>query len=81
MPKSTLTDEAVELEIARIRETDAYKLAVAEKHFKYRRRQVLYQCRWMEKRGNELMKLGYTEDTFNKLDSFDIYADPESEVS
>lgn len=61
MAKTTfLTDEQVEAEIARLTKTDAVKLARREQRVKYRRRQVLYQLRALEKRGKQLMAQGVT---------------------
>lgn len=61
MAKTTfLTDEQVEAEIARLTKTDAVKLARREQRVKYRRRQVLYSLRALEKRGKQLMAQGVT---------------------
>lgn len=61
MEKTTfLTDEQVESEIARLTKTDAVKLARREQRVKYRRRQVLYSLRVLEKRGKQLMAQGVT---------------------
>ena len=61
MAKTTfLTDEQVESEIARLTKTDAVKLARREQRVKYRRRQVLYSLRALEKRGKQLMSQGVT---------------------
>ena len=61
MAKTTfLTDEQVESEIARLTKTDAVKLAQREQRVKYRRRQVLYSLRALEKRGKQLMAQGVT---------------------
>lgn len=51
MAKEFLTDEAVELEIARLTVSPAVKLARKELRLKYKRRQQLYQLRNLEKRG------------------------------
>lgn len=51
MTKDILTDEDVELEIERLKNSEAVILAQAERKFKYRRRQYLYTLRWYEKRG------------------------------
>ena len=60
MAKTTfLTDEQVESEIARLTKTDAVKLARRER-VKYRRRQVLYSLRALEKRGKQLIAQGVT---------------------
>lgn len=55
-----MTDEQVESEIARLTKTDAVKLARREQRVKYRRRQVLYSLRALEKRGKQLMAQGVT---------------------
>ena len=61
MAKTTfLTDEQVESKIARLTKTDAVKLARREQRVKYRRRQVLYSLRALEKRGKQLMSQGVT---------------------
>ena len=64
MAKDILTDEDVELEIERLKNSEAVILAQAERKFKYRRRQYLYTLRWYEKRGNQLMAQGMTPDDF-----------------
>lgn len=69
MAKDYLTDADVELEIARLKESEAVKLAQKEQKFKYRRRQYLYQLRWYEKRGKELMRQGITADDFSDQDA------------
>lgn len=60
MAKEILTDEMVEIEIARLQASDAVKLAKKEQNIKYRRRQQMYMLRCMEKRGKELMSQGIT---------------------
>lgn len=55
-----LTDEQVEIEIAKLADSPACKLARKEQRLKYKRRQHLYQLRNLEKRGKELMKSGIT---------------------
>jgi len=62
--KDYLTDEEVELEIERLKESEAVKLAQRERRYKYQRRQYLYTLRWYEKRGQELIAQGVTEDNF-----------------
>lgn len=64
MAKDILTDADVELEIERLKESEAVKLAQKERQYKYRRRQYLYTLRWYEKRGMELMARGVTPDAF-----------------
>lgn len=60
--KDILTDEQVELEIARLQNSNAVKLAKKETQIKYKRRQYMYCLRTLEKRGNQLAKEGYTID-------------------
>ena len=68
MAKDYLTDDEVELEIERIRSSEAYKLAMAEKQYKYKRRQIMYTMRWYEKRGKELIAEGKSVDDFKESD-------------
>lgn len=65
MAKDLMTDADVELEIARLKESEAVKLAQKERQYKYRRRQYLYTLRWYEKRGKELLSLGLTSEDFD----------------
>lgn len=60
-----LTDQDVEIEIERLKKSEAVKLAQKEKQWKYRRRQYMYTLRWYEKRGKELIALGITEEDFD----------------
>lgn len=55
-----MTDEMVEIEIARLQASDAVKLAKKEQNIKYRRRQQMYMLRCLEKRGKQLMAEGIT---------------------
>lgn len=78
MTKGLMTDEEVELEIDRLKESDAVKLAQKERQWKYRRRQYVYTLRWYEKRGKELMAVGVTEKDF--ADSVDAGEGGEHDV-
>ena len=60
MARDILTDEQIELEIARLLESEAVQLAKKEIRIKYKRRQYCYQLRNMEKRGKQLMEEGIT---------------------
>lgn len=60
-----MTDEELNEEIKRLTASDAVRLARAEIRNKYRRQQYLYQLRSLEKRGNELIRLGYTAESFS----------------
>ena len=68
MPKDFLTDEQVELEIERSSESPAVMLAKQEQRIKYRRRQYMYQLRYFEKRGKELMAQGITLDNLAEME-------------
>lgn len=67
MPANWLTDEAVELEIAKLQQSDFVKLARKEMRLKYKRRQTLYQLRNLDKRGKELAKAGITPDNIEAM--------------
>lgn len=60
MAKEFLTDEQVEMEIAKLLASENVQLAKKEVRIKYKRRQYMYQLRCMEKRGEQLAKEGYT---------------------
>ena len=60
MAKDFLTDEQVEMEIARLLDSEEVQLAKKEQRIKYKRRQYMYQLRNMEKRGKQLIKDGVT---------------------
>lgn len=60
MARETLTDDQVELEIARLQESDAVRLARREIEVRKRRRKYMYHLRQMEKRGLELKRQGVT---------------------
>lgn len=53
-----MTDEAVELEIEQLKHSEFVQLAKEEERARYRRRQYLYQLRWLEKRGRQLAAQG-----------------------
>lgn len=67
MPNNWLTDEAVELEIARLQNSDFVKLARKELRLKYKRRQTLYQLRNLDKRGKELAHAGITPENIEAM--------------
>lgn len=64
MAKDNLTDLEVEVEIERLQNSEAVKIARTEQRMKYRQRQRLYTLRHLEKRGRELMAQGLTVDSF-----------------
>lgn len=57
---SALSDERVEQEIDRLRESPYVKLARKEERLRYVRRQALYTLRNLEKRGKALAAAGIT---------------------
>jgi len=67
MATNWLTDEEVELEIARLQQSEHVKLARKELRLKYKRRQALYQLRNLEKRGKELARAGITIENIEML--------------
>lgn len=68
MAKKFLTDEEVEQEIERLRESDLVKLARREARIRYRRRQFLYQLRDLEKKGKKLMDAGITMEILDGME-------------
>lgn len=62
-----LTDEQVEQEIERLRQSPLVALARREQRLRYKRRQFLYQLRDLEKKGAALMKAGITMDVLNAM--------------
>ncbi len=67
MKRDFLTDEQVEMEIERLRNSERVKLANKEIRIKLRRRKYMYQLRFLEKRGNELCKQGITFDNIEDV--------------
>lgn len=67
MAKDWMTDEQVEMEIARLLRSDAVQLAKKETRIKYKRRQYMYQLRNMEKRGKQLKADGITLDNMEEM--------------
>ena len=65
MKLTDMTDDELNAEIKRLTTSEAVRLARAEQREKYRKQQYLYQLRNLEKRGNELIRLGYTADDFS----------------
>lgn len=58
--RDLLTDAQVEMEIARLNASEEVQLARQEVRVRNKRRQYLYQLRWMEKRGRQLANDGFT---------------------
>ena len=62
-----LTDEQVEREIERLRESPLVALARKEERIRYKRRQVLYNLRALEKKGKQLQEAGITMEMLQRL--------------
>lgn len=60
MAREVLTDEQVEIEIERLRESEYVALAKAEERIRYKRRQYLYSLRNYEKKGRAMAAAGLT---------------------
>lgn len=54
------TDEQVEAEIARLKESEFVKLARREQQIKYRRKQQMWSMQYLETRGKQLASEGIT---------------------
>ena len=67
MAREFLTDEQVEEEIERLRQSPLVALARREQRLKYRRRQFLYTLRDLEKKGKAMEKAGITMEVLNAL--------------
>jgi hypothetical protein len=67
MAKNFLTDDEVVLEIERLKGSEAVKLARKKMRLEYRRRQVLYGLRNLEKKGKELMAAGITSEMLDQM--------------
>ena len=65
--KEFLTDDQVEQEIERLRNSPLVALARREQRIRYRRRQFLYQLRDLEKKGRALEKAGINMEVLNAL--------------
>lgn len=62
-----LTDEQVELEIARLQKSPHVKLANQERRLREKRRMYLYSLRQQEKKGKELEAAGLTADVLRSM--------------
>lgn len=67
MSRKITPDELVDAEIARLRNTEAVKIAQKEQRLLYRKRKYLADLRWLEKRGKKLIADGWTLDTLELL--------------
>ena len=68
MARQYLTDEEVEKEIERLRESPLVKLAKLEERIRFRRRQYMYTLRMYEKKGKELSQAGITEEMLKSME-------------
>lgn len=67
MANKVLTDEEVELEIARLQKSPHVKLARQERRLREKRRMYLYSLRQEEKKGKALEEAGITLDTLRQM--------------
>lgn len=75
MAKDWLTDEQVEREIERLRESELVALARKEQRIRYQRRQVLYNLRNLEKKGKELAAAGITMEMLDSMGREEEFCD------
>ena len=61
------TDEQVEAEIARLKESEFVRLARKEKQIKERRRAYMWNLQFMETRGKQLAEQGVTFDNIGEV--------------
>ena len=76
MAKDFLTDEQVEQEIERLRQSPLVALARREQRLRYKRRQFLYQLCDLEKKGRALEKAGINMEVLNAMYELGEYDDP-----
>lgn len=69
MSRRITPEELVDAEIERLKKSEAVKLAQKEQRINYRKRQYMYQLRWYEKRGLQLMAQGVTMETLEAIDA------------
>lgn len=67
MAKEFLTDESVETEIARLKQSEYVRLAKKEERIRNKRRQYMYQLRQYEKKGIRLKADGVTFETLERM--------------
>lgn len=73
-----LTDEQVEIEIARLLNSEEVKLSKLETRIKNKRRQYMWSLRTMERRGRELMAMGITLDNLEVKLFGEVFEDAEA---
>lgn len=62
-----LTDEQVEMEIVKLRQSEYVKLAKKEQNIRYERRNLLSQLQGMERRGKELAAAGIDRENIREV--------------
>lgn len=67
MPREALSDNQVEQEIERLRNSEAVKLAYRYEAYQYRRRNYLYTLRQKEKKGLKLMQEGISTENLENI--------------
>lgn len=72
MAQMFLTDEAVEDEIERLKESEYVKLAKREERIRNARRQYMYQLRLYEKKGRQLAADGITMEYLETLSRSEV---------
>jgi hypothetical protein len=60
-------EELIDAEIERLKQTDEVKLAQKYQRLLNRKRKYMADLRWLEKRGKQLKKEGWTIDTIDLL--------------
>ena len=68
---SSLSDEEVEAEISRLKDSPYVKLAKKEERIRYRRRQYMYTLRMYEKKGIQMSEAGITFSSLDDMDDMD----------
>lgn len=74
--KEFLTDDQVEKEIERLRQSPLVALARYEQRLRYRKRQYLYQLRDLEKKGAALQKAGITREVLEAMAEMGGFDEP-----
>ena len=84
MARKVMTDIEVEQEIARLKQSPFVAIAKQDQRLIYKRRQLMYNLRWLENRGRELSELGVTmeniEEQIKRTDTALGEAEGEKEV-
>lgn len=75
-----LTDAQVEIEIARLMDSEYVKLSKAEAKIREKRRRYMYWLRTHEKHGKALAAEGYTLENISRLLGSDIEEDSDEQV-